>query len=280
VDGVLRVDQWPELRQPVMVFAFTGWVDAGFAGSGTIAALGEVLGAARKFASIDLSELLDLQQTRPTVRIADGGVRAIDWPTVELWAGTAGRDVVIVHGPEPSLRWASFAAEITDAAQRLGVTLGVSVGGMPVLASHRHPVSVSATATSRSFAQELGELRPDYTGPTGLNTVVQYQLGQRGIPAFGLWAQVPQYVAGSPSPPAVRALLARISDLAHLVVDLDPLDARCEEYTTRVEEGLSQRQDVAELVERLEAATGDVASGEELVSEIERFLRSQPDQDE
>ncbi len=263
-----------------MVFAFTGWVDAGFAGSGTIAALGEALGSARKFASIDLSELLDLQQTRPTVRIADGGVRAIDWPTVELWAGNAGRDVVIVHGPEPSLRWASFAAEITDAAQRLGVTLGVSVGGMPVLASHRHPVSVFATATSRSFAQELGELRPDYTGPTGLNTVVQHQLGQRGIPAFGLWAQVPQYVAGSPSPPAVRALLGRIVELAHLTVDLDPLDARCEEYTTRVEEGLSQRQDVAELVERLEAATGDVPSGDELVSEIERFLRSQPDQDE
>ena len=144
VGGVLSADQWPELRTPVMVFAFTGWVDAGFAGSGTIAALGEALGTARKFASIDLSELLDLQQTRPTVRIAEGGVRAIDWPTVELWAGSAGRDVVLVHGPEPSLRWASFSAEIVDAAQRLGVTLGISVGGMPVLASHRHPVSVFA----------------------------------------------------------------------------------------------------------------------------------------
>jgi predicted ATP-grasp superfamily ATP-dependent carboligase len=280
VDAVLRVDQWPELRQPVMVFAFTGWVDAGFAGSGTIAALGEELGAARKFASIDLSELLDLQQTRPTVRIAEGGVRAIDWPTVELWAGNAGRDVVLVHGPEPSLRWASFSAEIADAAQTLGVTLGISVGGMPVLASHRHPVSVFATATSRSFAQELGALRPDYTGPTGLNTVLQHQLGQRGIPAFGFWAQVPQYVAGSPSPPAVRALLARIVELGQLTIDLDPLDARCEEYTARVEEGLSQRQDVAELVERLEQATGGIPSGDELVSEIERFLRSQPDQDE
>jgi predicted ATP-grasp superfamily ATP-dependent carboligase len=280
VDDVLRVDQWPDLRKPVMVFAFTGWVDAGFAGSGTIAALGEALGTARKFASIDLSELLDLQQTRPTVRIAEGGVRAIDWPTVELWAGSAGRDIVLVHGPEPSLRWASFAAEIADAAQRLGVTLGISVGGMPVLASHRHPVSVFATATSRSFAQELGALRPDYTGPTGLNTVLQYKLGQLGIPAFGLWAQVPQYVAGSPSPPAVRALMGRITDIAQLTVDLEPLDARCEEYTSRVEEGLSQRQDVAEFVDRLDAATGDLPSGDELVSEIERFLRSQPDQDE
>jgi predicted ATP-grasp superfamily ATP-dependent carboligase len=280
VDGVLRVDQWPELRTPVMVFAFTGWVDAGFAGSGAIAALGEALGSARKFASIDLSELLDLQQTRPTVRLAEGGVRAIDWPTVELWAGSAGRDVVLVHGPEPSLRWASFAAEIADAAERLGATLGISVGGMPVLASHRHPVPVFATATARSFAQELGDLRPDYTGPTGLNTVVQYQLGQRGIPAYGLWAQVPQYVSGSPSPPAVRALLGRIAELGQLTIDLGPLDAKCEEYTTRVEEGLSQRQDVADMVDRLEAATGAMPSGDELVSEIERFLRSQPDQDE
>ena len=277
---MLSVEQWPELRTPVMVFAFTGWVDAGFAGSGTVAALAEALGAARQFASIDLSELLDLQQTRPTVRIAEGGVRAIDWPAVEMWAGSAGRDVVLVHGPEPSLRWASFSAEIADAAQRLGVSLGISVGGMPVLASHRQPVPVFATATTRSFAQELGALRPDYTGPTGLNTVVQHQLGQLGIPAFGLWAQVPQYVAGSPSPPAVRALLGRISELAQLTIDLAPLDERCEEYRARVDEGLSQRPDVAELVDRLEAATGGLPSGDELVSEIERFLRSQPDQDE
>src|SRR6476660_8466687 len=81
VEPMLRIEQWPELRKPVMVFAFTGWVDAGFAGSGTVAALAEALGAARQFASIDLSELLDLQQTRPTVRIAEGGVRAIEWPT-------------------------------------------------------------------------------------------------------------------------------------------------------------------------------------------------------
>lgn len=277
---MLSVEQWPELRQPVMIFAFTGWVDAGFAGSGTVAALAEALGSARLFASIDLSELLDLQQTRPTVRIAEGGVRAIEWPTVEMWAGSAGRDIVLVHGPEPSLRWASFSAEIANAAQRLGVSLGISVGGMPVLASHRQPVPVFATATTRSFAQELGALRPDYTGPTGLNTVVQHELGQLGIPAFGLWAQVPQYVAGSPSPPAVRALLGRITELAQITVDLGPLDERCTEYRARVDEGLSQRPDVAELVDRLDAATGGIPSGDELVSEIERFLRSQPDQDE
>jgi predicted ATP-grasp superfamily ATP-dependent carboligase len=277
---MLQVDAWPELRTPVMIFAFTGWVDAGFAGTGAIAALAEELGAARRFGSVDLCELLDLQQTRPTVRIEEGGVRAIDWPHVELWAGNAGRDVVLVHGPEPSLRWASFAAEIVDAAQRLGVTLAMSLGGMPVLASHRRPVAVNATATARSFAQELGDLRPDYTGPTGLNTVLQYQLGQQGIPTFGLWAQVPQYVSGSPSPPAVRALLVRAAQLAQLTIDLSGLDARCEEYATRVEEGLSQRQDVLEMVNRLEAATEGIPSGDELVSEIERFLRTQPDQDE
>src|SRR3954451_4765481 len=109
---MLRVETWPELRTPVMVFAFTGWVDAGFAGSGAIAALGEGLESARRFGEVDLSELLDLQQTRPTVRIAEGGIRAIEWPTVELWAGSAGRDIVLGHGPEPSLRWASFSAEI------------------------------------------------------------------------------------------------------------------------------------------------------------------------
>ncbi len=277
---MLRVEQWPELRTPVMVFAFTGWVDAGFAGAGAVAALGEQVASSRRFATVDLSELLDLQQTRPMVRIVEGGVRAIEWPTVELWAGTAGRDVVVVSGPEPSLRWASFAAEIADAAVRLGVTLGISVGGMPALASHRRPVEVLATATGRSLAQEAGALRTDYTGPTGLNTVVQHELGTRDIPALGLWAQVPQYVAGSPSPPAVHALLARVGEFARLELDLSALETRRDEYRTRVEEGLAQRPDVAELVDRLDASVGELGSGDELVSEIERFLRGQPGSDD
>ena len=144
---------------------------------------------------------------------------------------------------------------------------------MPAFVSHRRSVPVLATATSRSVAQEIGALRADYAGPTGLQTVLQHQFGEAGIPCVGLWAQVPQYVSGSPSPPAIRALLARLVEVYHVDLDLRALDERSEAYLRRVEAGLAARPDVKAVVdqidERQEGTTGD------LVAEIEQFLRSQ-----
>jgi PAC2 family len=273
---MLTVARWPSLHEPLLIAALTGWVDAGFAGAGAMEALGAQLDDDEQFATIDLTDLLDLQQTRPTARFVRGGLRVIEWPRIALVAGRLGRDVVLVHGPEPSIRWPSVSAAIVDAAQRLGVREAVTVAGMPALLSHRRPVPVLATATSRSLAQEVGTLRADYAGPTGMQTVVQHALGDAGIACTGLWAQVPQYVSGSPSPPAVRAALGRLAELFRLDVDLRVLDSRCDAYVAKVEEGLAQRPDVGDLVRRLESETRDaMPSGDELVSEIERFLRDE-----
>jgi proteasome assembly chaperone (PAC2) family protein len=274
---VLDVDQWPSLRDPVMLVALTGWVDGGLAGTGTLAAVAEALEAPRKFATLDLADLLDLQQTRPTVSLTDGVTRKVDWPSIDLVAGRAGRDVVIVAGPEPSIRWRDVTSTLVDVAQRLDVQLAVTLGGMPAPVSHRRPINVLATASSRSVAQELGALRADYFGPTGAQTVLQVALGEAGVRAAGLWAQVPHYVAATPSPPAIRAMLERLRDVTGLTVDLRALDEQSDEYLERVEEGLSERPDVADMVRQLEAQTepDEVVSGEELAREIERFLRDE-----
>jgi proteasome assembly chaperone (PAC2) family protein len=276
---VLDVDRWPELRDPVLVVALSGWVDAGIAGGGAAAVLNEALESVRPFGRVDLTELVDLQQTRPSVHLVDGTTREVNWPAVELIAGHAGRDVVLCRGPEPSLRWQAFSDELVQMAQRLGVSMMFGLGGMPALASHRRPVNVLATATSPSLADEIGAWRADYTGPTGAQTVLQVAMAEAGIPGVGLWAQVPHYVGATPSPPAIRALLARLQEIAGLQTDLTALDAQTDEYLERVEEGLSERPDVAEMVRNIEEAegsgTGDLPTGEELASEIERFLREQ-----
>jgi proteasome assembly chaperone (PAC2) family protein len=274
---VLDVDQWPSLRDPVMLVALTGWVDGGLAGTGTLAAVAEALEAPRKFATLDLADLLDLQQTRPTVSLTDGVTRKVDWPSIDLVAGRAGRDVIIVAGPEPSIRWRDVTSTLVDVAQRLDVQLAITLGGMPAPVSHRRPINVLATASSRSLAQELGALRADYFGPTGAQTVLQVALAEAGVRAAGLWAQVPHYVAATPSPPAIRAMLERLRDVTGLTVDLHALDEQSDEYLERVEEGLSERPDVADMVRQLEAQTepDEVVSGEELAREIERFLRDE-----
>jgi hypothetical protein len=280
---MLSVDHWPELHEPLLVVALAGWVDAGGAGAGAMGSLVEQLRDTDRFATIDVAAIADLQQTRPTARW-EGETRVIDWPRITFESGHvgggrggAGRDVVLMRGPEPSLRWPSIASSTVEAARRLGVRQAATLGGIPSLVSHRKAMVVTASATQRSLAQELVPLRPDYAGPTGLQTVVLRALGDVGIPGSGLWAHVPQYVSGSPSPPAIRALLARLVELYNLDLDLRTLDARSEAYLNRVETGLEARPDVKAIVDRIdeqqEGTTGD------LVAEIEEFLRSQRDDD-
>jgi len=276
---MLDVAAWPELRDPVLILALSGWVDAGMAGAHASALLREQLGAARVFARLDLSDLVDLQQTRPMVEIVEGTTRRITWPVIECVAGRAGRDVVLLTGPEPSLRWPSLIAEIVVMARRLGIDAAYGLGALPAVTTHRRPVSVLATVTEADQVDELGAMRTDYQGATGLQTALLVALGEAGIPGVGLWAQVPHYVAGNPSPPATRAVLTRLMELARIECDLSELDEEADGYVEKVEAGLVDRPDVAELVRAIEAEHPEIPSGDDLVTEIEKFLRSHPETD-
>jgi predicted ATP-grasp superfamily ATP-dependent carboligase len=252
-------------------------VDGGLAGTGAAALIVDGLTSSRTCARFDLAEYVDLQQTRPTVSLVDGETRRIHWPTIELVAGVAGRDVLVVTGPEPSVRWKAVVDELVAFVTSAGVHEAVLLGGMPAPVSHRRPVAVHATAATRSVAQEIGALRADYVGPTGIQSVLQVALGAAGVRAIGLWAQVPHYVAGTPSPPAIRALLERLEELTRITVARSALDEQVDSYLEQVESGLADRPDVAELVTQLEEASGpeDLPSGDDLAREIERFLRDE-----
>jgi proteasome assembly chaperone (PAC2) family protein len=284
----LEIDALPQLREPTLIVALSGWVDAGLAGIGTVAVLRDHLAAARRFGRMDLSEVMDLQQTRPTVHLDMGVQRRIEWPQLEFEAGNVGPDVVLCSGPEPSLRWRAVLGEVVDLAQRLGVRRAFTLGGIPAMASHRRPVEVLTTATSEELAEATGAWRQDYEGPTGAQRVL---LGEAGIDTVGLWAQVPHYLSASASPPAIRSLLVRLRDLADLTVDLTELEEQAVTYIQRVEQGLAERPDVVDVIRAIEDADDadiggfggddgelpaeDLPSGDELASEIERFLRGQ-----
>jgi proteasome assembly chaperone (PAC2) family protein len=280
---MIEIESIPQLRDPMLVVALTGWVDAGLAGAGAVAFLQEQLDASRTFARLDLGDLMDLQQTRPTVHLVDGVSREITWPEITLVAGRLGRDVVVCSGPEPSLRWRAVLGELVDLAKRLGITEAYTLGGIPAMASHRRPIAVLTTGTDESVASRAGAWRQDYTGPTGAQSVLQVMLGEAGIPTLALWAQVPHYLAGGASPPAIRTVLAQLSVFSGVTLDLEGLDQQCEVYSARVEEGLAERPDVVEVIRAIESGDADdddigsvdLPSGDELASEIERFLRDQ-----
>jgi hypothetical protein len=177
------------------------------------------------------------------------------------------------------LRWRSVVETVVDLAVRLGVREAYGLGAMPAAVTHRRAVPVHATLTSEAPAPAATVLRDDYVGPTGLQTTLLVALGQRGIPGTGLWAQVPHYVAGSPSPPAALALLEHLAATAGLdLTAIDELRRETEVYARRVEDGLVDRPDVAELVAAIEAEH----PGDDLAAEVEQFLRGldPPDPDD
>ena len=113
----------PPLRDPVMVAAFEGWNDAGEAASGAVAHLGRVWGADPS-TELDPEDYYDFQVNRPTVRSTRTAAVRSTWPTTRLSGARppgAARDVVLVRGIEPSMRWRAYVAELLGYAEQLGV---------------------------------------------------------------------------------------------------------------------------------------------------------------
>jgi proteasome assembly chaperone (PAC2) family protein len=276
--------QTPTLSRPAMIVAFEGWNDAGEAASSALGFVASELGA-ELIGRIDAEEFYDFQQTRPSVRLADDGERRIDWPSVRVRvARLAGgeHDLVLVDGHEPNLRWRTFADEVVEIARHLEVETVITVGALLADVPHSRPVPVVGSSTDPKLAERLGLAPSSYEGPTGMLGVIGDAARRAGLPALSLWATLPHYVQGSPNPRAALALVRRLGELVPLRLDTSPLEEESRMFESALEEILSEDTELTGYVERLEAETdreqGDLADlpPEQLVAEVERFLRDHP----
>jgi proteasome assembly chaperone (PAC2) family protein len=268
----------PELVDPVMLCAFEGWNDAGDAASGAVLHLEEVWGATQ-IAELDPEDYYDFQVNRPEVGI-EAGERSISWPTTRLSVARiplATRDVVLVHGIEPSMRWRSFTQELLAAARELGVEMIVTLGALLADSPHTRPVPVSGTSSDAAVSLRMGYEPSTYEGPTGIVGVLQDACAEAGIPAVSLWAAVPHYVAQPPCPKATLALLARVEDLLDVPVPLGELPDEARAWQLGVDELASEDDEIAAYVAQLEEAVDTAelpeASGDAIAREFERYLR-------
>jgi predicted ATP-grasp superfamily ATP-dependent carboligase len=271
------------LRAPAMVCAFQGWNDAGDAASTAVSFLASAL-KARRFAYIDSEEFYDFQANRPTISLGEHERREIKWPTVEFFeagAPRAPRDLVLVQGVEPSMRWRAFSAHLVDLAEALGVQLVVSLGALLGDVPHTRPVAMTGHASDSSLLERLGIQTSSYEGPTGIVGVLHTACAQAGLPSASLWAAVPHYVAAAANPKAALALLRRIEVLIGVSVDVTELETSAADYERQVGLAVRSDPDIQAFVERLEQAADsedqsspeDVPSGDMIASEFQRFLR-------
>jgi hypothetical protein len=286
---VIELEELPELVDPVMVAAFEGWNDAADAASNAVRHLAEVLDA-DLFGAMDAEDYYDFQVNRPVLALDDEGEREIVWPTTRFsvarvpvanqrpgTAEMAYRDVVLVHGIEPNMRWRSFCEELFDLARDLGVTTIVSLGALLADVPHTRPVPVSGSSSNEELQGSHGLDKPTLQGPTGINGVLQEMARHEDIDLVSFWAAVPHYVAQAPCPKATLALIRRIEDVLDLTIPLGELPEEARAWETGVDELAAEDSEVAEYVRTLEEAkdTAELpeASGEAIAREFERYLR-------
>ena len=277
----LIVSSRPELRRPVLVAAFRGWNDGGQGatlGAGYLARQWD----AEAFAEIDPENFYDFQAVRPNVSLEEGMTRKLEWPSntfLHAPIPDLDRDVVIMLGVEPNLRWKTYSQLVLGLAQELGVELVVTLGSLLADVPHTRPAPVSAAASDTSLVEELGVEPSRYEGPTGILGVLLDACRRAGIPSVSLWAAVPHYVSLAPSPRAALALCRRLGELVGTEIELAELEQAAEEYNEQVTEAVASDAETAAYVEELERrvdlmeAAEELPSGESLAAELTRFLR-------
>ncbi len=269
----------PELVEPVLVGAFEGWNDAGDAASSAVEHL-ELIWDARPLAALDPDEYYDFQVNRPQVSLVDGVSRRIEWPTTRLSIARppgSQRDIVLLRGIEPNMRWRGFCDELIELCRELGVDSAVVLGALLADTPHTRPVPVSGSSYDAASAERYGLETSRYEGPTGITGVFQQACVQAGLPAISFWAAVPHYVSQPPSPKATLALLHRVEEVLDVPVPLGALPEQAEEWQTLVDEMAGEDDEVIEYVRALEERdpSGQLkqTSGEVIAREFERYLR-------
>ena len=278
----------PDLDEPVLVLALDGWIDAGLSAAGAAAALGDALETIT-VARFSTDELLDYRARRPIAHLDDGVLRGLTWPEIELRAAIdpEGRELLLLVGDEPDRLWHRFVDEVVTLALDFGVRLCVGLGAYPVAAPHTRPPRVACTASTPRLA-EGAFLRASLEFPGGIQAAIEQESDRRGIPALGLWAQIPHYLPTKmPFPAGSLALLESLNLVADLHLPLGDLPRRTEATRSRLDELIAQNPEHGAMLHQLEVAwdssepadqpmsMGDIPTGDELVAELEEFLRDQ-----
>ena len=276
---MIEIEEVPELRSPILIAAFEGWNDAADAASSVVDHLMKVWNA-RVVAAIDPEEFYDFQMNRPVVGTNEQGHRRITWPSTQLAVASppgALRDVILLRGIEPNMRWRQFCAELLASADELGAEIVVTLGALLADTPHTRPIPVTGTATEPELIDKLKLEQSNYEGPTGIVGVFQDACTQLDIPAVSYWAAVPHYVAQPPCPKATLALVGQLEDLLEISIPLGDLPEESRAWERGVDELAEEDEEIGDYVRALEETrdTAELpeASGEAIAREFERYLK-------
>lgn len=274
----------------MLIVAFEGWNDAGDAASTAASHVVEQFDATT-FAEIDPELFYDFSDTRPFVRLDGQQQRRIDWPantfaSAQLSAGATRsplddatpRDLIVLRGIEPQLRWRTFCDEVVHLATELGVDMVVTLGALIADVAHSRPITVYGTTDDSALGSRLDLEPSSYEGPTGIVGVLHHHFRSAGLHSASLWATVPSYVPHAPSPKAALSLIDRLGTLLDIPILGGDLVEATASYESQINELVNDDDETSAYVRSLEERYDESMtpeSGDELINELEKFLRDQ-----
>ncbi|MCL2315554.1 MAG: PAC2 family protein [Actinomycetia bacterium] len=268
---------WRSLNHPVVVVAFSGWNDAADAASAVLDHLADSYPTEALY-TMPGEDYYDYQATRPTVERTPGG-REITWPAIEFSVThLPRRDLVLVGGPEPNLRWPTLCGTLTGAFRMMKPDVVVLLGAMLTDVPHTRALPVTGLSNDAALVGRLHLSDPDYEGPTGIIGVLyEACLGLGRLKAATLWASVPYYTASAANPKATLGLLGYLEDILGDPLELGDLPSQARDWEQRVSELVDDDPDlaayIAELEEQADTEDAPGGTGEALAAEFERYLR-------
>ncbi|MBI2965508.1 MAG: PAC2 family protein [Chloroflexi bacterium] len=293
----LEFSERPQLNRTIMIAAFAGWSDASESATRAIRYVARGYGAVR-FASIDPEEFFDFTQLRPNVSLQGERRRVLGWPANEFlyWKARdpGARDLVLMVGVEPHLRWRRFGSLVSQVAEATNVELFLSLGALLDAVPHSRPARVMSTSTAESLGPGFENIRlpgSRYEGPTGILSTILDGMSHRGVPCASLWGRAPHYLQVRPNTQVALALLHELQKFLPMKLDLAEIQAAADEFMAGLDRALEGQQQVVEYVKQLEerydrevaGAPGGAASEPEtraLIEELEQFLRRRPNGDQ
>jgi predicted ATP-grasp superfamily ATP-dependent carboligase len=278
-----------DLRQPVLIVAFSGWNDAAESATSAARFLCRIW-PMKRVAVIQPEEFYHFGLTRPEVRFRKDapGIREVHWPTTDFFRSdepALARDVIVGVGIEPHLKWQTFCGHILELCRRAKVSLVITLGALLADVPHTRPVRISGVASDPELGRRFQTTPTRYEGPTGIIGVLNDACRRGGLPAVSLWANVPHYVSEVNNPHAVLALVRRVLDTLEWQADLSELTEAAAEFDRQLARIMSQKSEVAKYVQELErrqsqeepeaAPAEDLPNAADLIREVEQFLRQQ-----
>ncbi|MGV0634032.1 PAC2 family protein [Mycolicibacillus trivialis] len=283
-------------RGPVLIHALEGFSDAGHAIRLAATHLKGTL-ESELVASFAIDELLDYRSRRPLMTFKTDRFTHYEEPQLNLHAlrDSAGTPFLLLAGMEPDLKWERFITAVRLLADQLGVRQTIGLGTIPMAVPHTRPVTLTAHSNNRELIADHQPWVAEVQVPASASNLLEYRLAQHGHEVVGFTVHVPHYLSQTDYPAAAQALLEQAAKTGALQLPVGELAEAAEAIHVRIDEQVSDSEEVAQVVHALEqqydafmsaqqnrsllAHDEDLPSGDELGAAFERFLAQEAKKD-